>query len=1355
MLHHQTDEILCTLENKINAPAFFDDIHIDNIKNFETYDFTILATTPNAAHATRRNRVIIPDDDGHYREFIILDTIQLNKKKQVKTVASYIELKKSKRISPIVLEGQTVNMSMDWTLAGTGWQRGITEYAGIRKVTIEGYQDPYQTLKQLASLYGLELRFRIVVDGSRIVGRYVDMIKKRGEDTKKETRIGKDLIGVERIENADIVTALRVLGPEQEDGDRLIVEVKNEEARKRWSRDGNHLWEDYEPSISDDNVTTARLKELGEAQLDKRINTTVQYTAEAVAMEEVFGYTHEKVRLGDTNRIIDTSYVPPLYLEARVIEIQRSIAAGKVKRKYVLGDFIEYNEEDLMKTFLQLQILYGQKVIRRDTPPPNPRQGMVWVDTSGELDVIFTWNHYAQKWEKATPTFAEEVGAYDKETVDQKDRSVYDDSTWYTDIVVESAKEELITEARGYTRAEIEAAEQAILEDLNNRIGDVNSEISRVQGIADDLLLRANQLELDLLVNGNRIVNVEQNVDTINGRISTTINELSVLNGVVTEQQITIEQQAGILSGKANKDTVDTLTGRVTTTEGSIELLAGQVSFKANASDVYTKSEVNVELGKKIDTNVYNNKMSQLDVALSGVTTRVSNTETEINSLTGELNSAKSQIANLDIKANEIVASVSEVRADLNNLEIGGRNLLRNTNQQFDWNVTSLGQSHPKSSHGMSLSESTIKEMKGRFVTLSFLVKTTDLAYGTSNPWLGVEMGIRFADNSIMYISLGQRVVQAGTSDWKKYVRTVLIQDKEISNIASYTVLMRDATGNVSLKEVKLEFGNKATDWTPAPEDIDARLTSAEASLQILPGQINAKASQQEVNSLTGRMSTAETTLALLPGELNARVEKNGVVAAINLSTEGTRILSSRIHIDGNVTFSNNYDPSTKETPTGAQSKANSARDEAIVYTNQNTGNLVDNPTAGKGIGRWNASGLSVVNHSFDGLSVPVLQSSVSTDTQNYSGYFDIDTSKAYEVSLWIKKSANAGRIYFGLTGLDENSINVGFDQINVSNGSVTANNTNFYFYSAPEVPTDWVQLVGYIMPSGTLGTDVIGVGNGVGQIARFRPNIRRIRIRFLNWSNAGTVRQVWVANPKVQEVDPLSVIKASRSARLVDNWVWGNTTEINGGRIRTNTVTANQISVTSLSALSANLGTVTAGNISGVNISTVGSQGSISLSADRVESTNANRIARLSNGEGLFSSSSLVTMVTDSNGIQLRSEENGLPWSSLQFSRINANTHDATLYASRDIVLSGGRDINLTPGVGRGINVQGNLNINRLRGLIDPVKFFLGIGDAQIDMTGGDLRIMRDNNNYIRINNGSIQFYVDGVSVHTMRRTT
>lgn len=94
-------------------------------------------------------------------------------------------------------------------LVGTKWKRGKTEYAGFHTMTIDEFIDPLKFLKDIASLFELEIQYRAEVVGSQIVGRYVDMVKKRGRDTGKEVTLGKDLMGIKRIENSqNICTAL-------------------------------------------------------------------------------------------------------------------------------------------------------------------------------------------------------------------------------------------------------------------------------------------------------------------------------------------------------------------------------------------------------------------------------------------------------------------------------------------------------------------------------------------------------------------------------------------------------------------------------------------------------------------------------------------------------------------------------------------------------------------------------------------------------------------------------------------------------------------------------------------------------------------------------------------------------------------------------------------------------------------------------------------------------------------------------------------------------------------------------------------------------------------------------------------
>src|SRR5699024_1544504 len=53
-----------------------------------------------------------------------------------------------------------------------------------------------------------------------------------------------------------------------------------------------------------------------------------------------------------------------------------------------------------------------------------------------------------------------------------------------------------------------------------------------------------------------------------------------------------------------------------------------------------------------------------------------------------------------------------------------------------------------------------------------------------------------------------------------------------------YLALTANPTGTAftgQYKELKLEKGDIATDWTPAPEDIDARMTATETAIKQLP----------------------------------------------------------------------------------------------------------------------------------------------------------------------------------------------------------------------------------------------------------------------------------------------------------------------------------------------------------------------------------------------------------------------------------------------------------------------------------------------------------------------------------------
>jgi phage minor structural protein len=344
ILDYKTDNIVAFLENQLE-----DAVHLRNMDLEETFRFEWPVDDEKSQYIIGRNRVIIPDDKSGYREFIINELDKDADSVIAYCSASFLDLKKQKIISPTTLSGQTVNTAANRVLDGTEWGLGVTDYSGIRQITFE-YMNAYDAILHVKETFGCEISFRIEIDGNEVVKRCVDLVTRLGKFDGKEITFGKDLTGIRRKVNYDdLVTSLFCIGPEKEDGTRLTVTVENEAARQRWCRDnGKHLVALYEPQSSDETMTLQKLTSLGLTELNKRIMGAIEYEVEKVTLDSVLGLEHEKAFFADTIRIKDLHYVPPLYLEARVTEVERPILDVSQKT-YKLGEFVEYSQDEVMQ----------------------------------------------------------------------------------------------------------------------------------------------------------------------------------------------------------------------------------------------------------------------------------------------------------------------------------------------------------------------------------------------------------------------------------------------------------------------------------------------------------------------------------------------------------------------------------------------------------------------------------------------------------------------------------------------------------------------------------------------------------------------------------------------------------------------------------------------------------------------------------------------------------------------------------------------------------------------------------------------------------------------------------------------
>lgn len=459
----KTDQIISVIQPK----DYWDDRRQWELKNnVDMLEFKVFDGTPEAITLQQQNLILKEVRDGRIVPYVINNEVERDSNDKSVTVhasGAWVQIAKEGFISPQRIESKTVNEFIDLALVGMKWKRGITEYAGFHTMTIDEFIDPLTFLKNIAALFKLEIQYRVEVKGSRIIGWYVDMIQKRGRETGKEIELGKDLVGVKRIEHSrEICTAL--IGFVKGEGDKVItIESINKglpyivdaDAFQRWNQHGQHKFGFYTPETDQEDMTPQRLMTLMKLELAKRVNTFVSYEVEAQSLGRVFGLAHELIDEGDIIRIKDTGFTPKLYLEARVIAGDESFT-DPTQDKYMFGDYREiidpseelrklYNKilgslgskasketleqleklaketannskqtaddasaaaqiaKDIADAVLIKQKDFQTKIIKSATPPSNPTKDLtLWLDISNpEKPILYLWN--GTKWDRLTP----------------------------------------------------------------------------------------------------------------------------------------------------------------------------------------------------------------------------------------------------------------------------------------------------------------------------------------------------------------------------------------------------------------------------------------------------------------------------------------------------------------------------------------------------------------------------------------------------------------------------------------------------------------------------------------------------------------------------------------------------------------------------------------------------------------------------------------------------------------------------------------------------------------------------------------------------------------------------------------
>lgn len=325
------------------TPYYNDSFARDLATGAETFSFDIEANIPQAIDVTVGNYIAFKDEDEEFKLFTITDTEENHNIENIKKVyceMASIELLNN-QLRPIKYNNITVSSFLESILSNTDWSLGIKDISlrEVKDIDITDYISVYEAIQNyVIGEFGAEIRYRVKIESNTIVGKYIDIFSKRGKNSDIVFSYTTNMTNVSRTTNiSDLVTALIGVGKNNITFRDIEVEGKpagqdfiaSEEAYKRWSKNGEHIIgvEKF------DTESPQELLKLTAKKLVERIEPKIKYSLKV----ELLG---DKVSIGDTVRVVDHDFNPPLYLEARVSQL-KTHKSDPTKDEVVLSNFKE------------------------------------------------------------------------------------------------------------------------------------------------------------------------------------------------------------------------------------------------------------------------------------------------------------------------------------------------------------------------------------------------------------------------------------------------------------------------------------------------------------------------------------------------------------------------------------------------------------------------------------------------------------------------------------------------------------------------------------------------------------------------------------------------------------------------------------------------------------------------------------------------------------------------------------------------------------------------------------------------------------------------------------------------------
>lgn len=435
-----------------------------------------------------------------------------------------------------------------------------------------------------------------------------------------------------------------------------------------------------------------------------------------------------------------------------------------------------------------------------------------------------------------------------------------------------------------------------------NTITEHSKELSS-QKTSITALDNALKLKVDNQVYSDSINTINNNISITNSNLSKATTEINLLKG---EINLKVNQTDIDKTIKTIEDKIKSTTEKITTVESNLtqktnSIEAGVRDLNSTTQTITTNiSNLNRDLSNKINSNLSEAKSFATDIATNKANTAKQEainsakayTNAEITTINSKVHNVESNLNILSDRINSKV-SQSDVDKSISNIIIGGRNLFLDSDLQvctksknwfdnFKSLVTTENNLNYATMRGTQWFFGQYVELEeGQTYTASCLARVNK-ASQLKSFLLHIKLD---AIANVDYV-----INKACTDNFQRISYTFVWSRANARERIHF--LLRDSSAIVDIALIKLEKGNKATDWSPAPEDVNTLVTD---SIKIVDSKISDVSSNvtqlrdsvtTQINSINSKTHTIETTLGGKASKQEV-TEVNNRVATIKASLDG------------------------------------------------------------------------------------------------------------------------------------------------------------------------------------------------------------------------------------------------------------------------------------------------------------------------------------------------------------------------------------------------------------------------------------------------------------------------------------